>query len=186
MAHLVKSQTELSEKNRWGTTWECFQDAVDLFGASLEIDVCAEPQTAKCARYLISPDWKLDKQALRESYSACVGFDALQCWWGDRFWCNPPFDLKQAFIERAVLHANNGCSGMMLIPYEPCTQWFRKLVVPFASVIYVPDGRYNFLHTDGETKKSGVNFPSCFVLFTPHHNGGEAKIVNFERGLSND
>ena len=181
MTNLVKSKTASGDKNRWATTWDCFTTAEGLFGRMFQLDVCAEPQTAKAPMYYITPDWQMDLGALRGSASTCIGFDALQCAWANDFWCNPPFDLKREFIEAAREASNYGLSGMMLLPYEPCTKWFRELVMPYDDTVYVPDGRYNFLETDGVTKKSGVNFPSCFVLWTPHHNGGRARIVDIER-----
>jgi len=181
MANLVKSKTDSSNKNRWATTWDCFATAERLYGRQFQLDVCAEPQTAKAGMYYINPDWQMDLDALRDSDSTCVGFDALQCEWLNDYYLNPPFDLKREFLEAARKASRRGLSGMMLLPYEPCTKWFRELVMKHATAIYVPDGRYNFLETDGVTKKTGVNFPSCFILWTPHHNGGKAKIIDIER-----
>lgn len=177
MAHLVKSQTASSDKNRWATTWDCYHRAVDLFGREFDVDVAAEPLTAKCNKFI---SYKAFDNPLGGEQ---VGVDALaeDTQWLNNWWCNPPFDEKKAFIEKAVMYANYGLSGMMLLPYEPCTKWFRELIIPHATAVYVPDGRYNFLETDGVTKKTGVNFPSCFILFTPHFNGGEAKIININR-----
>lgn len=179
MAHLVKSETKSSDKNRWATTWECFERAHELFGMKFSIDVCAEYETAKCTRYYGPNGYNPPKFSVR--YVGLVATDALRLRWGDRFWCNPPFDLKKEFITQAIKMSRRGKSGMMLLPYEPCTKWFRELVMPNTSIVYVPDGRYNFLESDGVTKKTGVNFPSCFVLFTPHYNGGRARIIDIER-----
>ena len=177
MSILVKSETPSDEKNRWGTTWECFRRAQELFGSEFVIDVCAEPETSKCVLFI---GRELFENPLGSIQLAVDSLDD-DVDWMDGFWCNPPFNQKKEFIQKAIEQTKLGHSGMMLIPYEPCTKWFRKLVVPFATVIYVPDGRYNFLEIDGKTKKKGVNFPSCFVLWTPHHNGGEARIINVAR-----
>lgn len=56
MAILVKSKTSSDNKNLWGTTWECFEDANELYGRKFECDVAAEPLTAKCRKYFTSPD----------------------------------------------------------------------------------------------------------------------------------
>lgn len=178
MAHLVKSTTDKSDKNRWATTWECFERAQELFGTEFQLDVAAENETAKCSLFYGPPGYttRVHKRP------RCIGVDSIKIAdWGDSWWCNPPFDLKREFLEVAAENCKRGHSGMMLLPYEPCTKWFRELVVPHATAIYVPDGRYNFLESDGVTKKTGVNFPSCFVLFTPHYNGGEARVINVER-----
>lgn len=183
MTNLVKSKAASSDKNRWATTWECFWRAQELFGKKFNLDVCAEMDTTKCSLFIGPPSQGLDEFVTRNSHGQvqCVGRDALVTPWRDDFWCNPPFDLKREFIDRAANQSAIGLSGMMLLPYEPCTKWFRELVMPHADTIYVPDSRYNFLEVDGVTKKTGVNFPSCFVLWTPHYNGGNARIVNIER-----
>ena len=54
MANLVKSKTPESDKNLWATTWECFADAKALYGREFIVDVCAEPETAKCYQYIAS------------------------------------------------------------------------------------------------------------------------------------
>ncbi|MEC6833028.1 DNA N-6-adenine-methyltransferase [Photobacterium toruni] len=172
MAILVKSCTATSDKNRWATTWECFSDAQHLFGRPFTIDVAAEPATAKVERFFISPeffrfsDWATQ---LTKTKNKVVGVDALSLDWPDGWWCNPPFDYKQEFITHALKQAKAGRSGMMLLPHEPLTGWWRELVNDAATIVYTPDGRYPFYEVDGKTKKQGVNFGSSFILFTPHY-----------------
>ncbi|WP_249371367.1 phage N-6-adenine-methyltransferase [Vibrio sp. 2-2(8)] len=195
MAILVHSTSPAEDKNRWGTTWECFGDGQALFGRKFKLDVCAEPATAKVDRFITSLVW-LEQRAGNyfqrgigftandfNPNAKIVGFDALELRWENDFWCNPPFDLKQLFIKKAYQEARAGLSGMMLLPYEPATTWWRELVDGKATAIYEPDGRYNFFDIDGKTKKRGVNFPSAFVLWTPHHMHYTPKIP-FTRGVA--
>lgn len=193
MTHAVGKKKNVLEgnKNRYGTLWDCFYDAQTLYGKDFKLDVAAEPASAKCERFYISPDWwnarchhqRVAVPHTNASNNRIVGFDGLQGKWGRDWWCNPPFDHKIDFIRMAVTQAkDNGFSGMMMLPYEPCTGWFRREVKRFATVVYEPDGRYQFYNVDGVTKKTGVNFPSCFVLFTPHH-VHECITVPFERGI---
>lgn len=166
MAHLVKSETRPEDKNRWGTTWLCHDDATALYGRPFQLDVCAE----------YNRFWSIDKMhgirymatAKCEKFFMLPWTDALEEDWVNDWWCNPPFDSKSQFIEKAVEQANNGRGGMMLLPYEPLTTWWIDLITPNATVIYEPSGRYNFYDIDGITAKTGVNFGSVFVLFTPH------------------
>ncbi|HAT8515216.1 TPA: hypothetical protein I7181_16095 [Vibrio vulnificus] len=109
MPILVHSTTPAQDKNRWGTTWECFEDGQALYGRQFKLDVCAEPATG----------------------------------------------------------------------------WWRELVDGKATAIYEPDGRYNFYDIDGVTKKTGVNFPSAFVLWTPHFTHYTPKIP-FSRGVADE
>ncbi len=181
MAILVKSKTAEAVKNKWATRWECFLDARYLFrrdtGKDLILDVAAEPQTTKLSRYYLAPNWVKqqsgDYSALSEytpdhfaRAPQCVGFDGLQCAWPDGWWCNPPFDLKQEFIQKATEEMFNGRDGMMLLPYEPLAGWWIDLVEGYASMVYEPNGRYAFYEQDGHTKKHGVNFGSVLVLFS--------------------
>ncbi|PSW06166.1 DNA N-6-adenine-methyltransferase [Photobacterium lipolyticum] len=192
MAILVKTTSHQDDKNRWGTQWQCFADAVSLYGKPFQLDVCAEPETAKCERYFVLLDWfsrnRLSNYGLHghETFwfnpsNKIVGFDGLTCDWKNDWYCNPPFDLKREFITKAYIESRAGKSGMMLMPYEPLTSWWLDLVGDKATAVYTPDGRYNFYKPDGATKKSGVNFGSVFVLFTPH----KVKItqrIPFKRG----
>ena len=113
--------------------------------------------------------------------NVCVGLDALNLSWPDHWFCNPPFDLKGPFIRHAKWQQVNGRSGMMLLPYERQTDWWRRGVGK-GCIIYEPDGRYNFLERDGETKKSGVNFGSALVCFPAMHIG-DSITVPFNRGI---
>lgn len=196
MPILIHSTTPKNDKNRWATTWQCFEDAQSLYGREFLLDVCAEPATTKVNRFYTSIEW-LELRAGNEQQrgigfckedfnpsAKIVGFDALALPWENDFWCNPPFDQKQQFIKKAFLEAKSGKSGMMLLPYEPATGWWHELINGKATAIYEPDGRYNFYDIDGVTKKTGVNFPCAFVLFTPHFTNHTPKIP-FKRGLAN-
>lgn len=193
MAILVKSKTSSDNKNLWGTTWECFEDATELYGRKFECDVAAEPLTAKCRKYFTSPDildslifdrWNtavLLNHAESVLGNVCVGLDALNLSWPDHWFCNPPFDLKVPFIRHAKWQQVQGRPGMMLLPYERQTDWWRRGVSK-GCIIYEPDGRYNFLERDGVTKKSGVNFGSALVCFPAMHIG-DSITVPFTRGI---
>ncbi len=163
MAILVKSKTSSDNKNLWGTTWECFADAEHLFGRKFIIDVAAEPLTAKCKLFFTRDD------------------DSLSLDWPDSWFLNPPFDLKAQFIHHAKQQRAKGRAGMMLLPYERQTDWWRRGVSK-GCIIYEPDGRYNFLERDGVTKKSGVNFGSALVCFPAMHIG-DSITVPFNRGI---
>lgn len=194
MAILIKSQTAKEDKNFWGTTVDCFLDAQFLNGRKFAVDVAAEPSTAKVDRFYVSTDYfdltvgsndsRGSGSTLLNSSQRIVGIDALNLSWENDYWCNPPFDLKLKFIKHAVKQLKSGIGGMMLLPYEPITAWWLENVEPFATAIYEPDGRYNFVQCDGVTKKTGVNFGSAFVLFTPHMTPLSPPRIRFKRGIS--
>lgn len=191
VAILVDSGTAAADKNFWATTPECFADAQALYGRPFEIDVCAEPLTAKCQRYYGNPmlyDMVLDPRTsadtlavMRSSGRTCVALDSLNVDWPEHWWCNPPFDQKLEFIGHARRQQAAGRPGMMLLPYEPLAGWWIKRL-SFGVIIYEPDGRYQFCERDGETRKQGANFGSALVVFPTHHIG-ESPRIRFERGI---
>lgn len=146
-----KSATPDNIKNLWATTPESFRHAQVLCGAEFDIDVSASENNTKCLAYLSEED------------------NAISQPWFDveikSAWCNPPFDLKREFLAKAYKERVNGLICMM-IPYEPTTKWWREYVHGKASIVYVPDGRYNFLHPETGKEIKGVSFASCFVVFT--------------------
>mgnify|MGYP003662213074 CR=1 FL=1 len=73
-----------------------------------------------------------------------------------------------------------GLTIIMLLPFERTTGWWRDNINGKASRVYVPDGRYPFLETDGKTQKSNVNFASCFIEFSPRF-FNITEYIDFER-----
>lgn len=171
MAGLVnpgkKSTTSDDDKDYWATSWKQFNDAQALYGRPLAFDVCAEEATAKCGPI--------------NYFSPERGDDALQLNWPADWWCNPPFSRKVEFIRHGLLQASEGRPGMMLLPYEPLTQWWQDTLSDNV-IVYEPNGRYNFVERDGETMKNGVNFGSALVLLGGFVLGPSIRIT-YRRGI---
>lgn len=146
-----KSNTPDSDKNFWATSWRQFYDAQALYGRPFLFDVAAEEATSKCGPV--------------DYFSPERGDNALEFHWPPDWWCNPPFDQKVEFIRAARRQASFGSPGMMLLPYEPVSNWWRDNLKDDV-IVYEPDGRYNFMERDGKTLKDGVNFGTALVLFT--------------------
>lgn len=160
-----KSTTALKDADFWATSPKQFNDAQALYGRLFMWDVCAEPQTAKCAHY----------------YSPVYGEDALEIDWHRDWWCNPPFSRKVEFIQHGLLQASEGRPGMMLLPYEPLAQWWQDNLRDNV-IVYEPNGRYNFAERDGVTMKTGVNFGTALVLMGGFHLGPSVR-VTYNRGI---
>lgn len=162
-----KSATPDSDKDFWGTSWRQFYDATALYGRPFQFDVAAEEATSKCGPVnYFSPD---------------RGDDALAIDWPADWWANPPFSQKMEFIKHARLQQKNGSPGMMLLPYEPVSNWWRDTLKDDV-IVYEPDGRYNFVQRDGKTMKSGVNFGTALILFTTASIGLSLRIP-YTRGV---
>lgn len=192
MAILNRSITAEDAKNRWGTQLGCFLDAQHLYGRKFAVDVCAEPETAKVKKFFASFEWReaqrwsafgiggMDGFDFRKGQKI-LGYDSLRHNWPADWWCNPPFDRKWDFVAHARRQQDAGRPGMMLLPYNPCsTSWRTKL--GSGVIVYEPDGRYNFVEPDGETKQSGANFESALVLFTTSFIS-ESLRITFKRGI---
>ena len=149
-----KSNTDVNIKNLWATTQDAYKDACKLCGAYyFELDAAASSKNKKCALYINEDQDALTIEWFREELVKTV-------------WCNPPFDLKREFLAHAYNQRKHGLTCMM-IPYEPTTKWWREFVHDKASIVYVPDGRDNFIHPKTEKEIKGVSFASCIVVFTP-------------------
>lgn len=146
------SNTAVSIKNLWRTTDGAYKDACELCGiGDFELDVAADKSNRKCSLFIGEKSDALN--------SVWFGVDVV---WA---WCNPPFDLKREFLAKAYEQRTSGNTCVM-IPYEPTTKWWRHYVHGKATVIYVPDGRYNFCHPETGEEIKGVAFASCFAVFT--------------------
>lgn len=162
-----KSTTPVKDSNFWATSWRQFYDAQHLYGRPFLFDVAAEKATSKCG---LLGYFGLDR-----------GDDSLQLDWPTDWWCNPPFDRKVEFIQHAREQQAAGRPGMMLLPYEPVSNWWRENLQNDV-IVYEPDGRYNFMERDGQTMKTGVNFGTALVLFTTATIGLSIRIP-YTRGI---
>ena len=123
--------------------WETPQWLFDKYDAvyHFDVDVCALPENAKCARYF-TPEQ-----------------DGLAQEWTGHVWCNPPYGRQ---IGQWVKKASE-CSAelvVMLLPARTDTQWFHDYVNRGGVIIEYLRGRLKF----GQAKNSAP-FPSMIVIF---------------------
>lgn len=93
---------------------------------------------------------------------------ALTAPWGDSStvaFCNPPYSrgMKEAFVQKALEQRTKGVTTVMLIPALPSEGWF-----PYDSanhIMFVVDGRVNFINPVTETEIKGVPAGSCICVF---------------------
>lgn len=185
MSNINKSNTPKPEKDYWRTSPELVNDALKLLNIDMfDTDVCCTNELvsiAQCQAYItentdaLKEDitWHLDcfiKRPPKYSNSLLPLF------------CNPPFSLKYQFFQKAVEQVKrHGKQVLMVLPYTPCTKQWHDNVHSTDCIIYVPDGRYQFLLPDGSNPKSSCNFETCLVLIVPFKCGNV--IVNYKRGL---
>lgn len=173
MAITNKSNTTPDTKDYWRTSPELINDALKLLGVNcFDTDVCCSSESVrinKAFAYISETDNSLS--------SDWFTLDS-----GAPSFCNPPFSKKFQFFQKAVEQVKrHGKQVLMVLPYTPCTKEWHDNVHGTDCIIYVPDGRYQYLLPDGTKPKNGCNFETCFVLIVPFKCGNVT--VNFKRGL---
>lgn len=150
------SETPENQKDLWQTPPFVVEDAARLIGQGFALDACAaDIQAAKSSEF-ITPEM----DALTVDWWPAAALGAV--------WCNPPFSQKEAFLQRAYEQARlMRLTVCCLVPLEPSTTWWRTHVTGKATAVYIPDGRYPFIHPETGLVMGSPNFASCFVVFTP-------------------
>lgn len=125
--------------------WATPQDLFDNLNAQyfFELDVCATPEKAKCARYYTQEQ------------------DGLQQKWEGRCWMNPPYGRKIGqWVQKAYESSLQGATVVCLLPARTDTAWWHDFCIAHAAKITFLRGRLKF----GDAKHSAP-FPSAVVLF---------------------
>lgn len=124
--------------------WETPQDTFDALAAEFgpfDLDVCATPENAKCARYYTRED------------------NGLAQPWDGACWMNPPYGREiKAWMRKAYEASQNGATVVCLVPARTDTAWWHD---------YAMKGHIRFLR--GRLKfgnaKHSAPFPSAVVVF---------------------
>jgi len=128
-----------SASAEWDTPDDLFAELDKIFRFNL--DACASPENAKCARFFTK-----DTDALRQRWTGTV-------------WMNPPYGREiNAFMCKAYEESLRGSTVVCLVPSRTDTAWWHK---------YAKRGQVVFLR--GRLKFSGAPhsapFPSAIVIF---------------------
>ena len=177
MAIINKSNTSNNEKDYWRTPPNLIADALLLLGIeTFDMDVCANNNSVRIRpsrSYLHEEDDAL-KESAEWFYTAGRN--------GNVAFCNPPFSKKWEFFEKAKKQVSKfNANVLMVLPYTPCTNEWHNNVHNTNCIIYIPDGRYQYLLPDGSKPKNSCNFETCLVLLVPFKCGNV--IVNYKRGV---
>jgi site-specific DNA-methyltransferase (adenine-specific) len=130
---------------------------------NFKIDVAASKENAKCAIY-----YDEESDGLKQS------------WAPGPAWCNPPYGLgvgkwcEKAGVERYF----HKVLTVMLLPYRPDTQWYRRHISGFAFERPL-DQRVVF---EGET--SGAPFPSFLAIWVPGILPVQSEVWSFRKPKS--
>ena len=132
-----------SKTGLWETPQDFFNELDQEF--HFDLDVCALPENAKCARYY-TPEQ-----------------DGLSQPWDGVVWCNPPYGRNIGKWVRKAHEENrrNNNYIVMLLPARTDTKWFHDYILSKAEIRFIR-GRLKF----GGAKNSAP-FPSMVVVFRP-------------------
>jgi len=138
-----KTATQFTAKGvEYETPDHIFLPLDDEFGFTL--DVAADCNNAKCARYFTEED------------------DALTKHWRGICWMNPPYgNWLRRFVEKAYYESrSDDCTVVCLIPVRANTKWWHKFVMKSDEIRLI----------QGEVKFKGFNrglwWPMCIVVFS--------------------
>lgn len=128
-----------SNSCEWETPVDFFGKLDSEFG--FDVDVCATPENAKCARYYTKEDDGLEKE------------------WTGVCWMNPPYGREIGeWMKKAYASAQSGATVVCLVPARTDTGWWHD---------YAMRGEVRFVR--GRLKFNGLNcnapFPSAVVIF---------------------
>lgn len=178
-----------SEADNSQTPWWIIKQIQSIANVEIIHDVCATELSKKSDNY-----WSKEDDSLSLPWHDAYVDSAGMPKYSDQncaLWMNPPFSLAKQFTTKAANEAESGVITIGCVKHAPDADWFIEMEKR-ATFIYVPDGRIQFLKSNGEPftrtdkktgkqVKSGANFPLCFPLWTPFNNGGSAKQVRFIR-----
>ncbi len=140
-----------------GNLSDLYETPPEVFGYwnhlfQFDIDVCAEPATAKCERYITA-----EQNALTQDWGP----------FGEptKVWLNPPYSNPLPWIEKAIEQTEKGVFTLGLLPADTSTKWFHLLTTtPNVTLVYAK-GRIRFLL--GGERQGSPKFGSVFALFWP-------------------
>lgn len=130
-----------SASDMWETPQNFFDELNAEFG--FEVDVCATPENAKCARYF-TPEQ-----------------DGLAQEWTGTCWMNPPYGRQiSKWVRKAYESAQKGATVVCLLPARTDTSWWHD---------YCMKGEIRFVRGRLKFGNASENapFPSAVVVFRP-------------------
>lgn len=174
MTNITKSNTDINEKDYWRTPPSLVDDALRLLNIPIfSVDVCSKNIETSIKKSLSCITEEQDALTFDHWFIKGISFTSF---------CNPPFSKKWDFFQKAKEQVlKYARSVLMVLPYTPCTKEWVNNVHSTNCIIYVPDGRYQYLLPDGSKAKGSCNFETVLVHIVPFTIGNV--IINYKRGL---
>lgn len=149
MADTRRNQPE-KRKDNYRTPNDVYDSIFRSLGVVFTLDVAADDDNALCNRY-----WTLEENALKQSWET-----------GGMWWCNPPFVMVEDFLKKAEKEFEKGNEGIMLVPSNQETKWYRENITHKNRPTLVWPRRISFIDPAIEQPASGNVIGSVLVAFT--------------------
>jgi hypothetical protein len=109
-----------------------------------------------------------------------TGWDAFVEPWGERAYCNPPYDNMGEWVARALQQRAEGCSSIVLSPVRTQTLWWTESVMHADHIAYIQTGIRFTDSRSGKPYAKKSPFPLALIFF----NAGALRIPTTTVGTS--
>lgn len=165
--HGAAGGTAESRNDNWETPPDIFAKLHGIF--NFDIDAAASPHNAKLPKF-----WTKEDDAL------------AQDWSGLRVFCNPPYSMKEALLEKAIAGAKAGGLSVILLPASTETDWYHKFGAQAeiwqlkSRIPYLLDGKRPQRWDDKKKKlvSSGNTKGSSLLIYWPHYTEHIIRLVD--------
>ena len=195
----VKSKTKKEDRDLWATPNEIYNGALRYFigkrllsqDANYAVDVCANERNTKHAFFFDEEDdaltkpWAFSVSANKVIADGGSVDDATMAEYPTNLvaWCNPPYSRgkKEAFIAKAREESEYGLATIMLLPNDTSAKWFSEVVKHAKAVVFICNGRINFINNATGERGDGNNAGSILALFAPKETKAIARTLYVTR-----
>lgn len=195
----VKSKTKKEDRDLWATPNEIYNGALRYFigkrllsqDANYAVDVCANERNTKHAFFFDEEDdaltkpWAFSVSANKVIADGGSVDDATMAEYPTNLvaWCNPPYSRgkKEVFIAKAREESEYGLATIMLLPNDTSAKWFSEVVKHAKAVVFICNGRINFINNATGERGDGNNAGSILALFAPKETKAIARTLYVTR-----
>lgn len=152
------SKTPAGNRDTWMTPRWLFDylDNIYKFAA----DVCASDQN-----HLKDIYWTEENSCLDEGWGWKLPSHCM-------VWCNPPYSAPRLFIDKAAKeNKTNHIGTVMLLPADTSVSWFHEATKTASEIIFLTEGRVNFISSVDGVAKSGNNKGSMLIIWGSNLSG---------------
>lgn len=155
----TRGKDATKSKSDWITPVEIFEEINKAFNGRINLDVAASESNKKC------------NEAITKEQNALHSKTEWGTATSDLWWCNPPFSKGPLFIAKAWEQmAIYGHQGIMLVPSNQETKWFRNLISHPNLARLVYPKRIQFIDPDTLVRKGGNNVGTVLLAFLKQEN----------------